>query len=123
MPSVPHAAFDILELFTDRVLLAAPSARNARGETLDNEPKLSYPARVEYETKEVRVNTGEIRMGHVHAYVMAVYVDANGDYVYLDDLPNVTPEWHIQLPDGTEPTILRVDKSYYGDLSHILIYT
>lgn len=120
--TIPQFNADLLELAIDTVTISEPGTLNARGEATPQNP-VTYKARVEYEPKQIRGNTGEEVIARATTYVLPVTVDDNDNLTYLTDLPTITTDHFITLPDGSTPPIIRVDKLQWEDMSHLIVYT
>jgi hypothetical protein len=118
---------DVLSLFREvntTILLEAPiGTPDDRGRRTYSDP-IKYRAFLQYATAEFRSGTTESRVPRAIITVLPVIVNTDGSDTVLSQLPEITPEFRITLPDGSKPPITKVDRAI-GDhtLDHLVIFT
>lgn len=111
----------LLTLMPDTVLIAAPGARDTRG-NITFGPDVRYRAQVDSDPRALRSLTGTEVISNAVVRLAPVRVEANGSLTYLDALPVITPNHRITLPNGSKPIILTVaELSTIPSLAHLEI--
>lgn len=82
----------------------------------------TYAAWISRRPKEVRDTAGELRAATTEIW-LGGRVNAGGDITDLADLAQITPEWRLTLPDGSQPPIISVGelRDPSGD-RHVVLY-
>src|ERR1044072_7688412 len=108
---IDRDVLSIFRLVNTSITLEAPICEpDDRGRPTYDTP-VRYTACLQYATAEFRSGTTESRVPRAIISMLPVIINADGSDTVLPDLPAITPEYRITLPDNSKPPITKIDRS------------